>query len=103
VLSDTEWKDGVYEWELILMEYSTRNTFNVISGVVPADYPSSNWTSGASQLIGHSNNLGWSLITGNGQIATGSRGYSAVSYTSKSLFVEATRLSLQRLMLMIWE
>jgi len=62
---------GVCEWEIVLSEYDTANTYNVVIGVVPATY--SQWS--ANTWFGSGTSYpGWGFVTGNGYKATGASG-----------------------------
>jgi len=62
-----EWypKTGVYDWEILLDQYNTTNTYNVVVGMVPAVEDTSMKNSGP---IAYSTTPGWGFITGQGQV-----------------------------------
>lgn len=54
---------GVFQWSITLDEYDTRNTYNVVIGVVPSSF--SNWSH--NTFCGfNTSSTGWTFITGNG-------------------------------------
>eukprot|EP00456_Euglypha_rotunda_P045975 TRINITY_DN3648_c0_g1_i9.p1 TRINITY_DN3648_c0_g1~~TRINITY_DN3648_c0_g1_i9.p1 ORF type:complete len:253 (-),score=18.17 TRINITY_DN3648_c0_g1_i9:148-906(-) len=60
-------KTGTYEWEYVLEQYDTTNTYNVVVGVVPV----SGTADTSLKTIGpiaYSGQPGWGFITGQGQI-----------------------------------
>jgi len=75
---DTEFKDGVVEFEVTLSSYDTSNGYNVLIGVVPGS--DSSWSSGSP--TGYNSMPGWMFICGNGQICTPSKGSMPVNFGS---------------------
>jgi hypothetical protein len=63
VFGDTELTSGVTEWEIVLDQYDTSNSYNVAIGVVPSSF--TNWQH--TTLIGYStSSSGWTYVCGNG-------------------------------------
>jgi len=72
--SEFKMKSGIYEWEITLVQYNTQNSYNVVVGVVPATV-TKEVVVAQNQPIGYTSQLGWSFITGQGQLATGSSAF----------------------------
>jgi len=64
VFGDVELSDGQHEWEIVMEQIDTSNSYNVAIGVLPTSV--SGYAS-LSNLVGYSGNSGWSFVTGNGQ------------------------------------
>jgi len=62
-----EWhpKTGVYEWEILLEQYDTTNSYNIVVGMVPATTDTAMKPTGP---IAYSTTPGWGFITGQGQL-----------------------------------
>jgi len=62
VIGDIELSSGVHEFEIVLDQYDTTNSYNVVVGVVPSGTDGS-----LSNPLGYTGNQGFGFITGNGQ------------------------------------
>jgi len=63
IFGDIEITSGVAEWEIVLDQYDTTNSYNVAIGVVPSGF--TNWSH--STLCGYnSSSTGWTYVCGNG-------------------------------------
>jgi len=78
--SDIELKSGVHEWEIVLNQYDTGNSYNVVIGVVPSHF--TQWSS--STWVGSgTGSPGWAFVTGNG--------YKTGTNTGQTYFGQAAR------------
>jgi len=65
---------GKHEWEIVINQYDTANSYNVIIGVVPTYF--TNWT--YNSWLGSSTTApGWGYVTGNGYKTTHNAGQTA--------------------------
>jgi len=91
--ADIELKSGVHEWEVVLNQYDTNNSYNVVIGCVPTHF--NQWTS--STWIGSSTSApGWAFVTGNGYKTGTNTGQTYYGSAARQGDTVRTRLDLDK-------
>jgi len=91
--ADIELKTGVHEWEVVLNQYDTGNSYNVVIGCVPSHF--NQWTS--STWIGSSTTApGWAFVTGNGYKTGTNTGQTYYGTAARQGDTVRTRLDLDK-------
>jgi len=92
VAAEVELKKGVHEWELVLEQYDTANSYNVIIGVVPTHLNIPSFTN----FIGAQSTSGWGFCTGNGYKSSANTSQTSYGTACKTGDVIRVRLDLDK-------